>query len=62
MGRLLVLLGIVLIFASIVFMGLTLGMAGEDVSAQIISPFAVKIMKHSYYIAELSQTSMVQVK
>ncbi|GAB5493165.1 MAG: hypothetical protein Phog2KO_33800 [Phototrophicaceae bacterium] len=40
MGRLLIGLGIVLIFASVIFMGLVFGLAGEDVSAQIITPFA----------------------
>lgn len=40
MGRLLIGLGIGLIFASVIFMGLVFGLAGEDVSAQIITPFA----------------------
>lgn len=40
MGKLLIFLGIVLIFGSIIFMGLVFGIAGEDTSAQIITPFA----------------------
>lgn len=63
MGRLLILLGIMLIFASIIFMGLVLGMAGEDISAQIISPFACEdnetLILYSRTVSDFDGTSQM---
>ncbi len=61
MGRFLILLGIVLIIGSIIFMGLVFGMAGEDVSAQIISPFACEdnetLTQYSRTVSDFDGTS-----